>query len=74
VEGSDGKWVFGAVMGVIGVLGLFMASRAADQTFYWTGLVFFLFGVIAVFILIGRAYGPPRQRRHGGEEEEETRS
>ena len=71
VEGSHGRWVFGAIMGLIGALGLFMASRAADQTFYWTGLVFFLFGVIAIFGLIGRAYGPPRRRGH---EEEETHS
>ena len=70
MEGSDGKWVFGAVMGAIGVLGLFMASRAADQTFYWTGLVFFVFGVIAIFGLIGGAYGPPRRRRHEVDEEE----
>ena len=66
---SDGKWVFGAVMGVIGLVGLFMASRAADQVFYWTGLVFFLFGVVAIFALIGRAYGPPPARHRGDEEE-----
>ena len=73
MAGSDGKWVFGAVMGAISVLGLFMASRAADETFYWTGLAFFVFGVIAIFSLIGRAYGPPRRRLHE-EEEEEMRS
>ena len=73
MEGSVGRWVFGAIMGAIGVLGLFMASRAVDQTFYWTGLIFFLFGVIAIFVLIGRAYGPPRRRHRHEEEEGEIR-
>ncbi len=65
--GGEGKFVFGALMALLSVIGLFMASRADDQAFYWTGLAVFLFGVPIVFGLIGKSYGPPREER--GEEE-----
>ncbi len=74
MEHGDGKWVFGGLMGLLALIGLFMASRAADGAFYWTGLAFFLFGVLVIFGLIGKAYGPPPPRRRGFDEEEETPS
>ena len=74
MDGGDGKWIFGALMAALGLLGLFMASRAGDEAFYWTGLAVFLFGVIAVFGLIGKAYRPAHGARHEREEEEEASS
>ena len=74
MDHGDGKWVFGGIMALIGLIGLFMASRAADEAFYWTGLAFFLFGVLAIFGLIGRSYEEPRHRGGRWEEEEETSS
>jgi hypothetical protein len=70
VDNGDGKWIFGGIMALLSLIGLLMASRAIDATFYWTGLAFFLFGVLAIFGLIGKAYGPPPPRRRGSEEEE----
>ena len=56
-----GSWILGAVMGVISLAGLVMASQAKDEAFYYTGLLFFVFGVLFVFALIKRSTGaPPR--------------
>ena len=54
-----GTWVLGGVMGLLSLLGLIMASRAADGMFYATGLLFFLFGVLFIFFLIARNVGHP---------------
>lgn len=50
------RWVFGACMTLFSLFGLFIASRAADAKLYWMGLVFFLVGVVTVFILIRIAF------------------
>ena len=56
-----GSWILGAVMGVLSLLGLIMASQAQDNAFYYTGLLFFIFGVLFIFALIKRSTGePPR--------------
>ena len=57
-------WILGAVMGLISLMGLIMASAAVDRAFYYTGLLFFAFGVLFIFALIGRSGG-------GGEGESE---
>ena len=54
-----GTWVLGGVMGLLALVGLIMASGAADGMFYFTGLLFFLFGVLFIFFLIGRNVGRP---------------
>ena len=51
-KGGAGSWVLGGVVGLVGMIGLFLASRAADATLYWVGLVIFLFAVLFVFNLI----------------------
>ncbi len=53
------KFIFGAVMGVLSLLGLVMASRAEDSIFYATGLVFFVFGVATISWLIHKSTEPP---------------
>ena len=50
-------WILGIVMGLLSLLGLVIASQAVDQAFYWTGLLFFVFGVLFIFALIGRCVG-----------------
>jgi hypothetical protein len=52
-----GPWLLGIVMGVISLLGLFLASAASDRMFYAAGLIFFLFGVLMIFGLIARYVG-----------------
>ena len=51
-----GNWILGAVMGLLGFVGLVMASQAKDDAFYVAGMIFFLFGVLFVFAMIKRAY------------------
>ena len=57
MEGNIGTWVLGAVMGVLGLLGLGLASAAQDNIFYGTGLALFLFCVLFIFSLIHRHVG-----------------
>lgn len=52
-----GPWLLGAAMGVLALIGLFMAGRARDDVFYGTGLALFLFGVGFIFVLIHRYVG-----------------
>jgi hypothetical protein len=56
-EVTMGAWVLGAALGLISLLGLFMASRATDTIFYGTGLAFTGVGVILIFYLIHRRTG-----------------
>jgi hypothetical protein len=62
-----GQWIFGAIMGVLSLLGLFLASRAHDQMLYVVGLLFFAFGLGFIFWLIARNTGHPKSQgeQHG---------
>lgn len=51
-RGGAGSWVLGGLIGFVGLVGLFLASRAVDGTLYWVGLLVFLFAVLFVFNLI----------------------
>jgi hypothetical protein len=53
---NESRWAFGACMTLFSLFGLFIASRATGTTFYWTGLIVFLFGVVTVFNLIRAAF------------------
>ena len=48
------RFLVGGGAVVIGILGLFMASRAADGMFYAIGLLLFAFAIFFVFRLIGQ--------------------
>lgn len=52
-----GKFIIGVAMGLIGLLGLTIASRAADEAFYWTGLIFAAFGVLFIYGMLLRYAG-----------------
>jgi hypothetical protein len=56
-EPSIGPWVLGALMALLALFGLGMASGAADGIFYGVGLAFFGFGVLFVFGLIASYVG-----------------
>jgi hypothetical protein len=56
-EGAIAPWILGAVMGLLGLVGLVLASAAEDAVLYGTGLTLFLFGVLFVFGLIHRCVG-----------------
>ncbi len=52
-----GAWIMGLFMTLVALIGLTLASAAADGTMYWVGLVLFGFGVLFIFRLIGRHTG-----------------
>jgi hypothetical protein len=52
-----GPWILGALLALLSLVGLFMASSAEDDLFYGVGLAFFLFGVLFIFGLIHRYVG-----------------
>ena len=57
MSGDVGSWVLGGVMTFLALLGLGLASHAADAVFYGTGLGLFVFGVLFIFFLIHRNVG-----------------
>jgi len=50
-------WILGFLMAVLVLLGLIVASRAADPVMYYVGLGFSLFGVLFNYGLINRHNG-----------------
>lgn len=50
--GGAVSWVLGGLIAFVGLLGLFLASRALDGTVYWVGLLVFLFAVFFNYNLI----------------------
>lgn len=52
--GQIGNWIMGGTLGLLGLLGLFMASRAHDDMFYFSGLLLFVFSIFFIFRLIGK--------------------
>lgn len=60
------KWIWGAALAVIALLGLFFAANSEDTGFYFHGLLFFLFGVAGIFWLIGRGSENAQNRSQPG--------
>jgi len=52
-----GSFVLGGIVGMIGLLGLFVAAGASDGVFYATGLGLFVFCVLFIFVMIHRQVG-----------------
>ena len=48
-------WIGGALLALLALFGLFIASRAVDGSFHLFGLALFLFGILCLFGLIARA-------------------
>lgn len=49
-------WVVGTLVGLGGILGLFLASGAADSGIYLFGIALFVFAVLFVFSRIKNAF------------------
>jgi hypothetical protein len=52
-----GSFVLSGVMGLLALLGLFVAAGARDGVFYATGLGLFVFCVLFIFVMIHRQVG-----------------
>jgi hypothetical protein len=63
-----GRWITNGIIGVIGILGLFVASRATDNTFYYLGLIVFVIAVAFIFYSIRRAFDEAGARPRGPED------
>ena len=60
-----GTWIFGVIMAILSMVGLFVASRAHDQMLVLTGFLLVGFGLAFIFWLIARNTGHPA---HHGEQ------
>lgn len=59
------RYIIGVLIGLIGLVGLFMASRAeSGNGFYAAGLFIFVFAVLYDFFLIKRGFDKADQARH----------
>ena len=56
-DDSVGPWILGALLALVSLVGLFMASGAKDGLFQGVGFTFFLFGVLFIFGLIRKYVG-----------------
>ena len=63
-----GTWIANGIVGVIGILGLFVASRATDSTFYSLGLIVFALAVAFIFYSIRRGFDKAGARPRGPED------
>lgn len=61
-----GNWIIGGVAGILGVLGLFLASGAADRGMYLFGLLLFVFAVLFIFSRIKEAFDVAETREASG--------
>jgi hypothetical protein len=51
-----GRWVVGGLVGIVGVIGLYMAATVHQPGFYPLGLAVAAACVAYIFRLIGRSY------------------
>jgi len=49
-------WILSAVTAVLGLVGLFVASRAHEEVGYYGGLEFFIFALGLILLQIKRAF------------------
>jgi hypothetical protein len=56
------KWCAGAFVGILGVIGLFLAARAEDNGIHLFGLAVAAFAVLYIFALIKRSFDAVEQR------------
>lgn len=52
--------IYGAVMTVLAIVGLFLAAGARDNAIYLAGFALVLFGVVNVFVMIHKLTEPRR--------------
>ena len=51
--------IYGALMGLLAILGLFLATGARDGAIHLAGWLLFLFGLVNIFVLIHKLTEPP---------------
>ncbi len=51
-----GRWIFGALAAIVGLLALYIASRADEPMMYYTGIFFFIGTVLFNFLQIKQVF------------------
>lgn len=54
--GTVGKWILSGVVGLLGLVGLFVAAGAHSGPVYWAGLLLFAVAVGFIMYQVKRAY------------------
>jgi hypothetical protein len=49
-------WITGGVVAIIGLLGLFLSSRAVDLGFAGFGMALFFFAILYIFLAIKQSF------------------
>ncbi|MBL8660267.1 MAG: hypothetical protein JNM75_10995 [Rhodospirillales bacterium] len=57
-----GRWIVGGMVAIVGLVALFLASRAEEPAMYYSGLAFFVGSVLFNFLQIKQVYD--EQSRH----------
>lgn len=57
-----GQFIFGGIIGVLGVLALYAAGQAKDGTFYYVGIAAFLFAFFYIMAMVKRSYDRAEER------------
>ncbi len=63
------RWVAGACMGALALLGLFLYSRATDGMFGLFGGLLFLFGLAVIIVFVHQATDYSGEAQHHGTDE-----
>ena len=56
-----GVWIIGALVALLGLIGLFLSAYADDSVMHVTGLLIAVFSVVFVFALIGGHADDPEE-------------
>lgn len=64
--GTVGKWILSGVVGLLGLLGLFVAEGAHSGPVYYAGLLLFAVAVGFIMYQIRRAYDLQERGAGGG--------
>ena len=70
---GTGRWILGGVVGIVGILGLFLAANAHGVAeYYWIGLGLFVLATLYLFLLVKNSYDR-LDRMHAAASEVEAR-
>jgi hypothetical protein len=61
---GTGKWIGGGIIGLIGILGLFLSAHAHGGAAYYVGIAVFVAAVLAIGAMIKHQFDLAEGTRH----------
>lgn len=58
------RWVIGALFALLGLGGLYLASRATDDVMYFSGIILFLVAFVFNFLQVKAVFDERDRRAH----------